>query len=149
LVMGIMGAAFLAINHGGGLSLEGGEGLTLISTAFFAGQILLLAHLCRKAPAGYLTVGFFAAIGLAAATVGLAYIAAGPGLAAWWAWLMSMLGHVPTLGGLVLLVVFSTILTFHWMNVYQPRISANRAALVYLLEPVFAALFSVVLGHER
>ena len=34
------------------------------------------------------------------------------------------------------------------MNVYQPQISANRAALIYLLEPVFAAMFSVALGHE-
>jgi drug/metabolite transporter (DMT)-like permease len=37
---------------------------------------------------------------------------------------------------------------FHWMNVYQPRVSAGRAALIYLLEPVFAAAFSVAWGYD-
>jgi drug/metabolite transporter (DMT)-like permease len=35
------------------------------------------------------------------------------------------------------------------MNVYQPRISASRAALIYLLEPLFAALFSLAWGHDQ
>ena len=45
--------------------------------------------------------------------------------------------------------VIPTVLAFHWMNVYQPRVSASRAALIYLLEPVFAALFSLAWGHDR
>jgi drug/metabolite transporter (DMT)-like permease len=148
LGMGILGAACLAINGGGGMTLEGGEGLTLVSTLFFAVQILLLSHLGRTVAPGNLTVGFFAATGLAACVIGMVYIGAGPGFTAWWQWLTGMLTKLPVLRGLGLLAVFSTVLTFHWMNVYQPQISANRAALIYLLEPVFAAMFSVALGHE-
>ena len=40
-------------------------------------------------------------------------------------------------------------LPFHWFNVYQPQVSASRAALIYLLEPVFALLFSIWWGHDR
>jgi drug/metabolite transporter (DMT)-like permease len=34
------------------------------------------------------------------------------------------------------------------MNRYQPHVSAGRAALIYLLEPVFATAFSVAWGHD-
>jgi drug/metabolite transporter (DMT)-like permease len=34
------------------------------------------------------------------------------------------------------------------MNVYQPKVAASRAALIYLLEPVWAALFSLIWGHD-
>jgi drug/metabolite transporter (DMT)-like permease len=50
---------------------------------------------------------------------------------------------------LAALTVFPTALAFYWMNVFQPRVSASRAALVYLLEPVFAAAVSVATGHDR
>ena len=40
-------------------------------------------------------------------------------------------------------ILLPTVLSFHWMNTYQPRVTAVRAALIYLLEPVFAAGFAV------
>ena len=60
-----------------------------------------------------------------------------------------MLARPAVLRDLALLVLLPTVLAFHWMNRYQPRVSAGRAALIYLLEPVFAAAFSVMWGHDE
>jgi len=35
------------------------------------------------------------------------------------------------------------------MNKYQPQVPANRAALIYFLEPVFGAAFSLLLGYDQ
>jgi drug/metabolite transporter (DMT)-like permease len=35
------------------------------------------------------------------------------------------------------------------MNTYQPQVSPSRAALIYLLEPVFSSVFSVWLGYDQ
>ena len=47
-----------------------------------------------------------------------------------------------------LLLALPTLLGFGWMNKYQPKVSLGRAALIYLLEPVFATLFSLAYQHE-
>jgi drug/metabolite transporter (DMT)-like permease len=46
------------------------------------------------------------------------------------------------LTNLILLVVFSTLLAFGLMIFFQPKVDPTRAALIYLTEPVFAALFA-------
>ena len=56
-------------------------------------------------------------------------------------------GSAASLGGavwvnLLLVTGFSTLGAFGLMFCFQPKISANQAALIYLLEPVFAALFA-------
>jgi drug/metabolite transporter (DMT)-like permease len=35
------------------------------------------------------------------------------------------------------------------MNSYQPLVPASRAALIYLLEPIFTAVVSVVAGYDH
>ena len=35
------------------------------------------------------------------------------------------------------------------MTTYQPHVTATRAALIYLLEPVFGSLLSVLWGHDE
>jgi drug/metabolite transporter (DMT)-like permease len=47
-----------------------------------------------------------------------------------------------------MLTVFCSVLAFHWMMTYQPRVAAARAALIYLLEPVFASCFSILWGLD-
>jgi drug/metabolite transporter (DMT)-like permease len=49
------------------------------------------------------------------------------------------------LTNLILLVVFSTLLAFGLMIFFQPKVDPTRAALIYLTEPVFAAVFAWVL----
>lgn len=46
------------------------------------------------------------------------------------------------LTNLILLVVFSTLIAFGLMIFFQPKVDPTRAALIYLTEPVFAALFA-------
>ena len=55
----------------------------------------------------------------------------------------------PAWRDLALLTLFSTVLATHWLVIYQPRVPANRAAVIYLLESVFAAAFSILWGHDR
>src|SRR5207248_3153573 len=66
----------------------------------------------------------------------------------WLRWSSTMLQDPMIWRDLGLLTLFCTVLPFHWFNVYQPRVSASRAALIYLLEPVFASLFSLLWGHD-
>ena len=71
------------------------------------------------------------------------------GLAAWLSWLGATLGNGAVLRDVVLLTLRSTVGASYLLIVYQPRVSAGRAALIYLLEPIFAALFSIAWGHDQ
>jgi drug/metabolite transporter (DMT)-like permease len=42
----------------------------------------------------------------------------------------------------LLLVIFPTLYSYTAMNIYQPRIDPTRAALIYLMEPLFAAAYA-------
>jgi drug/metabolite transporter (DMT)-like permease len=149
LALGIGGAAVLArVDGPEGWTLGRGEGLTLAASVLFAVGILLLDRLGRPVPAGHLTVGYLAGTGLPAIIVLGAWAAWGGELGAWLTWTGTMLGEPAVVRDLALLTVFPTVLAFHWMVVYQPRLSAARAALIYLLEPVFAAGFSLSYGLD-
>ena len=52
------------------------------------------------------------------------------------AWL---LGHRDVWLNLALLVAFPTLYSYTAMNLYQPRLEPTHAALIYLMEPLFAA----------
>ena len=67
---------------------------------------------------------------------------------AWATWLVQTLGKPDVLRDVLLMTLLATVIAFHWMNKYQPRVSASRASLIYLLEPVFAAAFSVLWGYD-
>jgi drug/metabolite transporter (DMT)-like permease len=131
--------------------LTDGDFLTLIASGFFAVAVLVLDRLGRKAAAGHLTVGLLASTGLASLLIIVARLSDGngPGLRDWLTWTTGMLTNPAILRDVLLLTVLSTVLAFHWMTTYQPKLSASRAALIYLLEPVFASLFSLILGHDR
>jgi drug/metabolite transporter (DMT)-like permease len=131
-----------------GTGLRPGDWLTMLASLAFACQILSLDRLGRHARPGRLTAGFFAAQGIVGLALAVPVAAAGPGLPAWWDWTCGMLQNREALWSLVWLTLVPAVLGFHWMNKYQPRVSASRAALIYLLEPVFAAVFSVSRGKE-
>jgi drug/metabolite transporter (DMT)-like permease len=160
LTLGIIGAAVLSLGSDALRLLKGegsaaawtlsrGDGLTLLSSMIFAVQILLLDRLGRRARSSYLSIGFFTVSAVSAAVIAVFGSAAGPGIDAWLRWTGSMLGNQRVLIELGILTVFPTVLAFHLMNVYQPRVSASRAALIYLLEPVFGAAFSVAWGLDK
>jgi drug/metabolite transporter (DMT)-like permease len=53
-----------------------------------------------------------------------------------------------SLAALLYLSVVCTALNFVWMTWAQARVSPTEAAVIYALEPVFAATFSTALGRE-
>jgi drug/metabolite transporter (DMT)-like permease len=131
-------------------ALADGDLLTLVASGFFAVAVLLLDRLGRRAAAGHLTVSFLASTGLASFVVILARLSQdGSGLVDWLHWTSQMLQRPVILRDVLLLTMLCTVLAFHWMTTYQPKLSASRAALIYLLEPVFASLFSLAWGHDR
>ena len=164
LILGLAGV-FVLSQPGDGASwaLGKGEVLTLAASVLFSVQILLLDHYGRATfqttaattgatvgvPPALLTLCLVAVNGppmLVAATL---WSASSGGVAAWLRWSSAMLSD-PTSSVVVLtLTVFCTILAFHWMNKYQPQVPANRAALIYFLEPVFGAAFSLLLGYDQ
>ncbi len=125
-----------------------GEWLTLVASLLFAGQILLVDRLGRLVRADHMTVGFFGAVTLMS-TVGAIPMAGQAGFGVYLTWLGRMLLDRDVLLTLLGLAILPTALSFHWMNTYQPQVPAQRAALIYLLEPVFAAFFSVCWGYDR
>jgi drug/metabolite transporter (DMT)-like permease len=132
-----------------GAGLHFGDWLTLLASVAFTGQVIVLDRLGRLARPGHLTAGFFAGPGLLAMALALAVAAVGPGVASWWEWMAGTLRDPAVEINIVRLTLLPTVLGFHWMNTYQPRVTASRAALIYLLEPVFASIYSIWRGHDR
>jgi drug/metabolite transporter (DMT)-like permease len=111
--------------------------------------MLVLDCLGQRLEPGHLSIGFLGTAGLLGLSGVVALASAGPGLGVWRDWLADMLGRPEVLRSLVCQVILPTVLGFHWMNTYQPLVSPTRAALIYLLEPVFTAVFSVWVGHDK
>jgi drug/metabolite transporter (DMT)-like permease len=148
LVLGLAGAGILGLGKEGGWSLNVGDWLTLLASFLFAIEILMIDRLGRTVTSGHLTAGFFIGTGLPALLVAWIVAASGPGVGNWLAWTGSMLSDTSILRDLALLTLLSSVLSSHWLVVYQPRVSAGRAALIYLLEPLFASVFSIAWGHD-
>lgn len=144
LIVALGGTAVLVE---GGWNIGLGEQLTFLAALVFAVQILLLDRLARHVRSAHLTMSFLTVSGLLASTCAFATAASGPGIAAWLDWLGDLLRQPAVLVNLACLALLPT-LGFHWMNTYQPQVPANRAALIYLLEPVFAAVVSVGWDYE-
>jgi drug/metabolite transporter (DMT)-like permease len=149
LTVGLTGTAVLGVRlDEGGVWLGGGEALTLLASVIFAGQLLMLDRLGRRVRSTRMTVGFFGAAACLALSAALVVAAAGPGVRVSLDWTAVMLSTPATLRNLLCMAALPTALAMHWMNTYQPRVPATRAALIYLLEPVFASFFSVWWEHD-
>jgi drug/metabolite transporter (DMT)-like permease len=148
LALGGAGLTILGINRGASWGLGFGDGLTVLASLAFSLFILALDRLGRAVDPSRLTAVLIAVTGLP--TVFLAAgVAAGQGqLAPWLAWLGEILQQPAVVRDVLLLTLLATLLATHLMCAYQPRVAASRAALIYLLEPVFAAALSVVVGHD-
>jgi len=153
LIVGIAGAAVLGIQsnqegHGPELAFGWGEILTFVSTWFFALVIVFLDRFGRGVESAHFTVAFLAGTGLPALGIVAGMTTVRSETAAWSDWTSAMLQQPMIWRDLGLLTLLCAVLPFHWFNVYQPRVPASRAALIYLLEPVFASLFSLFWGHD-
>lgn len=135
----------------GGLTLQPpvpflGEALTLLGALVFTAQILAVDHYGQASDSRRLTSVMLltcAILSLAiAATTGGATVfrpaifqALALDHSVWW-----------SMGSLIL---FSSVIAIPLMNKYQPCVSPATASVVYCSEPLFALLFSVMLGAEH
>jgi drug/metabolite transporter (DMT)-like permease len=148
IAVGIAGAAFLEMDGSAHGALDIGEGLTLLASVLFALVILLLDRLGKNIESSHVTVGFVTMTGLPAMLLAPVWAYGSCGLSAWTDWLASSLQNPGLVLNVVSLTLFCTVLAYHWMTSYQPRVPASRAALVYLLEPLWAAVFSIGCGYD-
>jgi drug/metabolite transporter (DMT)-like permease len=117
-----------------------GELLGLGCALLFAVHMILLGELGQRDSAWRLAVGQFFSVGVGSALACLCLDSALTFLhpAAQW--------HLATSStvwpNLLLLVTIATMGAFGLMFHFQPRLDPTRAALLYLAEPIFAALFA-------
>ena len=116
-----------------------GEIETIISSIFFAGQILLLEHpRYSKNRAISFTVVMFATIALLALPVVMFTAPSTHAvIRAYSSWEVIALVSALTLG--------CTLAAYMLMNIWQPHVTATEAGLIYCVEPIFASLFALFL----
>jgi drug/metabolite transporter (DMT)-like permease len=148
LALGVGGTLVLGMEPNAQWGLGPGEALTLLSSLLFGVQIVLLDRLGQGVRTSHLTLSFFGVAGLLSLSLALGWAVWGSGIAAWLAAVGRLLAQPKVLVTLIVLTLLPTVLSFHWMNVYQPRVPASRAALIYLLEPIFAACISIPFGLD-
>lgn len=132
----------------GGWRWGPGEFLSLGCSMVFSLQILALDRFGRGIDGNRITPVLFGVNGvLSFLLVGVLCFFGGT-FEIWQNWLLVRLSHGPTLWELAIMVVVPTLMSYSLMNAFQPKLSAERAAIIYLLEPVFSLLFSLWFGHD-
>jgi drug/metabolite transporter (DMT)-like permease len=128
------GLALLSGVHAGS---PAGDLLVLAGAAVYALQIVLMERYApRFDPLGFTLVEMAAAcVALAVAAVALGDVSVPRGWTVW--------------GALLVTGVFASALAFLAQTWAQRRTSATRTALVFALEPVFAAIFGYTLAGDR
>jgi drug/metabolite transporter (DMT)-like permease len=149
LLVGVSGTAVLTLDLSEEWRVGTGEILTLVATLLFAGQILILDRLGRRVRSSYLTVGFLGGGMVVSVSCTLILAVLGPGVSSWGSATAETVSRIDMIRDLAVLVIFSMVFGFHWMNTYQPRVSATRAALIYFLEPIFATAFSIAWDQDK
>jgi drug/metabolite transporter (DMT)-like permease len=119
-----------------------GEMLGLACAVMFSAHMIALGEVARRDSPWHMAAGQFLSVGLGSAVVCL-FVSQGATpltLPAQWALFIS----TDLWFYVVLLVVMSTMTSFGLMFYFQPKLDPTRAALIYLAEPVFAALYAYV-----
>jgi drug/metabolite transporter (DMT)-like permease len=139
VVLVLVGVAVLAGFDPRELRLGRGEAETLLATAFFAWQILLLErpeHAANRAVVT--TLVMFAVVTVVLGGVALA---AAPAPAAMWTvWL-----RPANVVLIVLEAIFCSLFAYLLMNHWQRHVTATEAGIIYCFEPVFASVCALFL----
>ena len=144
VAMALAGMFILTNPSGGGFGL--GEALNFLSSIAFTGQILFLDMYGRRSNPWRFTLAMFSATLLFHAAMLLAMPGRGAAIEAAAATIASDRTVQWTMA---VAVAYSTLVSFGLMNAFQPKVSPARAAVIYVMEPVFAWLFAMILGEER
>jgi drug/metabolite transporter (DMT)-like permease len=119
-----------------------GEVLGLACAVLFSAHMIALGEWGRDDSPWRMAAGQFLSVGLASAAACLLLTLSPATLAPQAQW-----GIIASAGiwrHVVLLIVISTMTAFGLMFYFQPKIDPTRAALVYLAEPIFAALYAYI-----
>jgi drug/metabolite transporter (DMT)-like permease len=117
-----------------------GEMLGLGAAAVFSGYIIAVNTIVPHESPARMALGQFAVTGLMTIIACLC-VHAGPEALRESPRIVSLR---PVWLNLSLLVVCTTIGSFGLLNFYQPKVDPTRAALIYLVEPIFAAAYAYV-----
>lgn len=128
------------------LGFTAGEALTVASAVLFAIHILATDRATRRCDPMAITFTSLAVVAIvSAAACGLDALRGGaPDVRS----VMDMLADRAFLVPLVLTTVLATVVALSFMNLFQRQVDPVRAAILYAFEPIFAALFGLVSGHD-
>ena len=112
-----------------------GDGLMLLCALMFAGHIVAVGRFARGRSIWTLTLVQVATVALLSLSIGLV-------VEPWPPWSWSVMGAALYLG------VIATVVTLLLQTLAQRYASPTHTALIFVLEPVFAAVFAAVFGNE-
>jgi drug/metabolite transporter (DMT)-like permease len=117
-----------------------GEMLGLACAVFFSAHIIALGEVAKRDSPWQIAAGQFLSVGLGSALTCLFVRHGAVPLTPQVQWAIT---SSPQLWPYVtLLIVVSTMAAFGLMFYFQPKLDPTRAALIYLAEPIFAALYA-------
>ncbi|MCY3020185.1 MAG: DMT family transporter [Planctomycetota bacterium] len=123
-----------------------GEALTVFGAVLFTVQILAVDHYGQQAHPARLTLIMFATTAILATLLGAILDGATIYNSRF---VTAVLSDHTFQWSSAVIVVLSSVVALHLMNVYQPFIAPAKACVVYCLEPVFALLFSILFRTEN
>lgn len=134
IILSLVGLVFLSMS--GGTGINKGDLLTMISAMAFALQIVLVDRYCIDVNLAAFTCIEMLTAGLMGAVPAIMFEN------------MQAAINVESLGAVFFLAVFCTIGGFGIQNKMQPYTEPEHAAIIFLAEPVFSAIFSLFIGDE-
>lgn len=134
VVLSIAGLSIMSIS--GSFQINFGDMLTLASAVCFAVQILLVDRLAKEIDAMLLTTVELLVVG------GISFI---PGVIVEG---LSVNINALSIGAVLFTALFCTIYAYGIQNKMQPFTKPAHAAIIFLAEPVFSAIFSVLVGDR-
>jgi drug/metabolite transporter (DMT)-like permease len=123
-----------------------GEVFTILGSLAFTGQVLFLDHFGQSAKPERLSLIQFATVGCVGLGLGV-LLEVGPSIYQGEV-LRALCSNWTFQWGMPSVIVVCTVMAFHLMNLNQPKLQASTAGVIYCTEPVFATLFSIILGAE-
>lgn len=124
-----------------------GEVLTVGASLAFAIHILATDRVTKRWPAMPVTLTMFVWVAAGGAALLLFEAARGNGIA--FRQVVELCGDPAFLTPLFSTTVFGTVVALALMNLYQREVEPVRAAILYALEPIWAALIGVAAGADE
>jgi len=132
------GVAVLSVKSAGGIAVNSGDLLTLLSACFFALQIVATGIFAPSIH--YILLVFMQFCTAAVLSFGV-FLAGGRDITG--------LSGFQGIGSILFLSVFSTFLCYFLQTYAQRFVSSSKAGIIMGMEALFGTLFSVIIGYDR